>query len=154
MESLACAFDQPLDSDAHRDLAENGWIGGDSITVRYWLGRLLHRSLFRESEEAVSHALQQYFADRGYLAGAIIVRDRQAWSPAAVVLQYHAAASYGCTPPKNPRLASALEGLMIDPAIADSELAARAKTTAKQIARMSHVYLLRKLWRLRKPASV
>ncbi len=153
MESLARQFDQPVDSDAHRDLAENGWIGGDFVTVRYWLGRLLHHNFFRESDEVVSHALQKYFVDRDLLAGAVIVRDRQAWSPAAHVLHRHAAATFGCAPPKNPRLAAALEAVMIDPDIPDTELASRANTTEKQIARMCEVRLLRKLWRHRKPES-
>jgi hypothetical protein len=151
MESLALQFDQPVGSDAHRDLMENGWISGDSITVRYWLGRLLHRNFFRESDETVSCFLQQYFADRGYVAGAIIVRDRQAWSPAAIVLQSHAAISWdGALQPQNPRLASALDSAMMDPDISDTELAERAETTEKQINRMSEVFLLRKLWRLHK----
>jgi hypothetical protein len=44
MESLARKFDQPVDSPEHRALAEDGWLGGESVTVRYWLGRLLNRN--------------------------------------------------------------------------------------------------------------
>jgi hypothetical protein len=150
MEIHAREFDEPVNSEAHCCLAEYGWIGGNFVTVRYWLGRLLDHNFFRESDEAVTAAMQRYFASRGCAAGAVLVRDLQAWSAAALVLQRHAAATLPhCAQPRNPRLAAALEAVMINPEIPDAELAAFANTTEKQIARMSYVFLIRKLWRLR-----
>jgi len=152
MENLARAFGLPVDSPEHRDLAENGWIGGSGVTVRYWLGRVLRRNLFRESEEALSTALQQFFVDRGFVASAIIFRDSQAWPAAATLLQQYAAESGGCNSPKNPLLVAALEAVIRDPESSDAQLAAVAGTTPKQLARMTQVSSLRRIWRLRNAA--
>lgn len=65
MENLARAFDQPIDSQEHHDLATTAWLGGDLVTVRYWLGRLLRRNLFRESDDVVKHSLQKYLLKIG-----------------------------------------------------------------------------------------
>ena len=147
MESLARKFDQPLDSPENRDLAENGWIGGDHVTVRYWLGRLLNRNLFRERDNAVEEALQDYFIKRGQPKGARLLADRQIWSPIAKLLQHHVEGSRVTHKKHNPRLLAALEAVMSDPGLSDSELAKLAKTTEKQIARMSDVFVLRRIWK-------
>jgi hypothetical protein len=149
MESLARAFDQPLDSPEHRELAENGWIGGENVTVRYWLGRLLRRNLFRESNDAVEALLQQYFIDRGQKHGAGLVSDHQSWSPLAILLRHHVELSAGLRSTKNPRLLAALDAVMTNPDLNDSQLAKHAKTTEKQIARMTDVFILRKIWKHR-----
>jgi hypothetical protein len=52
MESLARVFDKSIDSPEHRELAENGWMGGEFVTVRYWPERLVNRNLFRETDHA------------------------------------------------------------------------------------------------------
>jgi hypothetical protein len=80
MDSLAQAFDQPFDSPEHRALAEEGWLGGAAVTVRYRLGRLLQRNFFRETDDSVKAALKEYLVDRGCERGANLVYDVQAWS--------------------------------------------------------------------------
>jgi hypothetical protein len=153
MESLARAFDQPLDTPEHRELMEHGWVGGDFITVRYWLGRLLRRNFFRDSDDAVKAALKQYFVDQGCTQGAMLAFDFQTWSTLAILLRHNAEVACGHAPTKNPRLVAALEAVMKDPECDDSQLAARANTTEKQIARMTDVHLLRKAWKHRRPGS-
>jgi hypothetical protein len=150
MESLARKFDQPLDSAEHRELMEHGWVGGDFITVRYWLGRLLRRNLFRDSDDAVKPALQQYFVDQGCAQAAILAFDFQAWSPLAILLRHHVELACGHAPTQNRRLIAALEAVMKDSDCDDSQLAARANTTEKQIARMSDITVLRKAWKHRR----
>jgi hypothetical protein len=154
MESLARAFDQPLDSPEHRDLAENGWIGGGSVTIRYWLGRLLHRNLFRESDDAVKALLEQYFINRGQYKGASLVADFQAWSSAAQLLRHHLELTTGVPSTSNPRLLAALDAVMTNPNLSELQLAKIAKTTEKQVARMTHVFVLRKIWKHRQNRAI
>lgn len=98
MENLAHAFDQPIESREYQTLAATARDGGPVVVLRYWLGRLLRRNFFRESDDA--------------------------------------------------RLAAAIREMLMNPERTDSELAAIARTTEKQIARMTDVFLLRKLWKL------
>jgi hypothetical protein len=146
MDLLVNAFDQPIDSQEHRDLAATAWMGGELISVRYWLGRLLRRNFFRESNEAVKDALRDYFVRIGCEKGASLVADLQSWSPIAILLQHEVEAVKGCGPTKNARLVAALKAVMANPDLTDSQLAILAATTEKQIARMSQVFVLRKLW--------
>jgi hypothetical protein len=97
--------------------------------------------------------MEQYFVARGCSAGAIMIRDLECWSAAAIVLQLHAAAACVCAALTNPWLAAALEALMADPGLSDSELATLAKTTENQIARTPDVFLLRKIWKHHKAAT-
>lgn len=148
MENLAHAFDQPIESREHQDLATTAWMGGELVSVRYWLGRLLRRNLFRESDDAVRESLRKHFVEIGCEKGSLLVADLQAWSPVATLLQHEVEVSDGCGPAKIPRLVAALQAVMANPELTNLELAAIAKTTEKQIARMTDVSVLRKLWRL------
>jgi hypothetical protein len=80
MEDLAHAFDKPIKSQEHQHLAATAWMGGDLVAVRYWLGRsllagafaigwgvcywlgrLLRRNVFRESDDGVMLHLSRRF---------------------------------------------------------------------------------------------
>jgi hypothetical protein len=37
MEYCAEAFDQPIESRDHQDLRTTAWMGGELVSVRYWL---------------------------------------------------------------------------------------------------------------------
>jgi hypothetical protein len=148
MENLAYAFDQPIESREHQDLATTAWMGGEDVSVRYWLGRLLRRNFFRESDDAVKDALQKYFIEVGCEKGAPLVSDYQAWSSVATLLQSQVEIYDGRPPTKNPRVVAAIRAFFANPELTDVELAAIAKTTEKQIARMSDVTVLRRLRKL------
>jgi hypothetical protein len=148
MEVLAHAFDQPIESQEHQELASSAWMGGELIVVRYWLGRLLRRNFFREFDDVVKQALQDYLVKIGCNKGSPSAFDYQAWLPIATLLRQQVETEEGCAPTKNARLVAAIQAVLTDPELNDSELAAVAKTTAKQIARMSEVSVLRKSWRL------
>jgi len=148
MENCAQAFDQPLDSPKHQDLRTTAWMGGELVSVRYWLGRLVRHNLFRVSDDAVKDTLQKYFAANGCEKGSRLVFNYQSWRPLATLLQHQVEFSEGCQLTKNPRLVAALQAVMANPEITDMQLAAIANTTEKQIARMSDVFVLRKLWNL------
>ena len=148
MENLAYAFDQPIQSRDHQDLAATAWMGGELVSVRYWLGRLLQRNFFRESDDAVKEALRKHFIQNGCEKGSHLVSDYQSWSAMVTLLQHQVEVSEGRESTKNARLVAALQAVMANPELADSELAAIAKTTEKQIARMTDVLMLRKLSKL------
>ncbi len=149
MESLARAFDMPIDSPEHRDLAENGWVGGDFVTVRYWLGRFLNRNLFHENDDSVAIALQQYLVNRGCDTGASLVFDFQAWGPVAVLLRHDVETACRHPPRSNSRLVAAIGAVFANPELTTAELADLANTTEKQVKRMTDVTLLQKLWKCR-----
>jgi hypothetical protein len=119
------------------------------VTVRYWLARLLRRNLFRESDDAAKRELRQYFTNRGQEKGASLADDLQSWSPMVVLLKHHVEISEGRRPTKRRKLISALEAVMADPDLTNSQFAKRAKTTEKQIARMTDVFQIQKLWKHR-----
>jgi hypothetical protein len=148
MESLAEAFDQPLNTEAHRSLIEDCWIGGSDICLRYRLGRLINRNLFRDSHEVVAVHLQRYFAKLGYKKGSIVARDLQTWSAFADILKHHLSETLDLNEKKSKRL-SVLEAALKNPDMTDAELAKAAKTTEKQVARIPDVTLIRKAWTMR-----
>jgi hypothetical protein len=114
------------------------------------LGRLLKHNFFRESDDAVKQALRTYFATAGCEKGSRLVSDYQSWRPVAILLQHQVELSEGCQLTKNSRLVVALQAIMANPELNDAQLAAMAKTTEKKIARMTDVFILRKLWKLRR----
>lgn len=149
MENCAQAFDQPVDSSEHQDLRATAWLGGALVSIRYWLGRLLRHNFFRETDDAVTEALKRYFAANGYEKGSRLVSDIQSWGPLTTLLQHQVECNEGCQLTKNPRQVAALDAVLKDPGLTNMQLAAIANTTEKQIARMSDVFVLRKLWKLR-----
>jgi hypothetical protein len=148
MEILAHAFDQPIDSPEHQDLAATAWMGGEGISVRYWLGRLLRHNFFRESDDTVKVALKKYFTEAGCEKGSQLVADYQSWSALTIHLKHKVEIGENSRPTTTPKLVTALQAVMADPERTDVELAVVAKTTEKQIRRMTEITVLRKLWRL------
>jgi hypothetical protein len=107
----------------------------------------LGRNLFRESDAAVKAALQQYLMEHGCEKGSLLVSDYQAWEAVATLLQDQAELDAGSQPTKNPRLVAAIQAVMANPELTNSELATIAKTTEGEVARMTDVFLIQKLWR-------
>ncbi len=150
MENLAHAFDKPIGSREHQDLAGTAWMGGEAVSVRYWLGRLLCRNFFRESDDDVKEALQKYLIAHGCDKGSTLAYNYESWSSLAIALQHQFELREGSNPNKNRRLPAAIWGVLVDPDATDAQLAAHSKTTEKQIARMTDVLVLRKLWKKRR----
>jgi hypothetical protein len=142
-------FDLPVDSKEHRILRDDCWIGGEYVSIRYFLGRLIRQNLFRESDDIVGTALARYLKRNGWTHGALMVGDPQVWSPAVKLLKHQLELKEGVKPTQNARLIAAIAAVMNDASISDANLAAYAKTTVRQIARMSDIRVLRKAWRLR-----
>jgi len=70
-----------------------------------------------------------------------------------VLLKHYVELGEGCRPAANPRLVAALEAVMENPQLTNSELAIQAKTTEKQIARMGDVFAIQRVWRFRQASA-
>jgi hypothetical protein len=143
MESCAHAFDQPIDSKEHQSLATTAWMGGPLVEMRYWLGRLLNRNLFRESVERVQDALSHALSELAPPAGASVFANARAWSATLTILRDLVEQRDGVRPTAKPKYLAVLRALLANPDLTTFELAKLARTTEKQIARMSDVTVLR-----------
>jgi hypothetical protein len=145
LDSLALAFDTPFDSPEHRDLEQNGWIGGTAVTVRFYLGRLIRQNLFRVSTDEVTSLFVQYLGNRISREGAELLRYGQGWDIAELLLRSYFESETRCKSKCDQREIAAIEACLSNPNLSDTELAQMANTTTKQLARMSTLKLARKL---------
>ena len=145
MKNLAHAFDQPIESREHQDLATTAWMGGPLVSVRYWLGRLLYKNLYRESDEIVADSLCRHFSAIGSPEGASLLSSPEAWAIADVLLRLQVESRDGIKPTARPKRVVVLRALLSDPDLTDVELARLAQTTAKQVARMTDAAWLRRI---------
>lgn len=148
MDSLAEAFDSPLDSPDHRMLAEDAWLGGPLVSVRYYLGRLIGRNLFRESDDEVLSEVRNYFAREFSKDGAAILQDARGWKIAEFVMRSRFEATTLGKPRRNRQEVQAVSAFLANPKLSTIELATSAETTIKQLARMSTLQYARTIHRL------
>src|SRR5262245_60534799 len=137
MERLAKIFDMPATSVEHRALAEDCWMGGKGVSVRYHLGRILGVNLFRETNDQVRRRLKKWLARRTSKNGAVIVRDLSGWQVAGSLLRWDFETETGRKLSGAKKEYAALVAYLTDPTISMPELARRAETTEKQLARMT-----------------
>lgn len=149
MKKQVDPFDQPVSSNEYQRLAATIWMGGDLLTVRYWLGRILRHNLLREPDHSVKVLLKRFCLSNGYDKGSLLVDDYQSWPSFSLILQHEVEQNESDKKRKNLKLIAAIQAMLTDPELTDSELASIAKTTEKQIARMSNIAVLRKAWKLR-----
>ena len=147
METCAFAFDQPLDSVEHQQLATTAWMGGPDVAVRYWLGRLARRNFFREPHLVVQASLEGYLIVNGFMKGAQLVADHGTWSTFAAFLHHRVEFEAGSAPSLTLRQMAIIEGVLRDPDASDAQLAALARTTEKQVAKFSDATVLRRTWK-------
>ena len=144
MESLARSFDCPVDSREYTDLAESIWLGGSSLTVRFYLGRLLGRNLFRETNAEVEQRLVEYMSSLTSAAGGELVRGGQGWGIASEILRYRFEMQTKGTSALKRRSIAAIETFLSNPSLTLAELANELRTTEKQLARISGLTVARK----------
>jgi hypothetical protein len=139
MEDIARAFDCPPDSPEYEMLADTAWMGGPLIGVRFYLGRLIDRNLFRESDDAVEKYLVEYFSTYTSPAGADLLRGVDGWPIAADILRHRFEQQVGKSTHLARKLTAkailAVELYLKDPAIRMAQLAKEMKTTQKQLER-------------------
>jgi hypothetical protein len=130
-------FDEPFDSTWHVQMARDAWIGGDFTTVPYYLSRLQEVNHFRKSDSELDQAVQRFFATQYSEEVAAIFRDRMHWGFAAEVLRHLFFQGQGSEVPLKPKVFAAYEAFLKKPNATLAEIARRAKTTEKQILKMS-----------------
>ncbi len=137
MEWLAKIFDTPAASVEHRMLVDELWIAGDTVSVRYYLGRILGLNLFREADDKVRSRLKKWLAGRTSKKGALVVNNRDGWQVANSLLRWDFETETGRKLSGTRKEYAALDAYLTDPTISMPELAKRAGTTEKQLARMT-----------------
>ena len=148
LEAYARAFDTPPTSDEHRRWFECVWVAGKWVAVRYYLGRLIGRNLFREADADVSAALVAFVAEITSPEGASLIGGEglQGWLLAEPLLRHlFETSNIGGFPGRRHREAAAIRAFLSDPDIQPARLAILAGTTEKQLARMPSVAQLRRL---------
>lgn len=134
---LAEQFDEPYDSPLHSDMAQNAWIGGDFVTVPYFLGRLQEINYFRMSDLELDQAVQRFIAAQYSEAVTILFCDRKHWHLVAEVLQQLFLLQRGEAPSLKPKVFAAYEQFLRKPSSTLEEVARQAGTTEKQVRKMS-----------------
>jgi hypothetical protein len=145
MDSLATAFDAEPNSEEHRRLAESVWLGGAFVEVRYYLGLLLKRNLFRESHSEVDRRLIAFMKTITSREGARLLADDRSWYLAVPLLRFRYESELLGSAKRKPRNVMAVEEFLKDPSITLSALASRVGTTEKQLSRMTELRYARAL---------
>jgi hypothetical protein len=150
VEHLAQTFDALPSPDAARTLEEAAALSGPSVAVRYYLGRLIGRNLFRSEDQQVSRALVAFVAKMISRRGAsVLTAGRlQRWTVAVPLLRDALDARTCGKRRTKPKRVAAIEVLLKDPSLDGEALARAARTTSRQLARISEIAVLRKLIRV------
>jgi hypothetical protein len=138
LEALAQSFDEAPESERHRLLQQTAWMGGQVVSVRYYLGRLIHRNLFRVSDEAVSSELQRYLSKVTSKKGAAVISNAgfRGWVAAELLLRDTFERRFLGESSCNAKHVAAIQSLLSNPALSLDEIASAARTTVKQLSRL------------------
>jgi hypothetical protein len=137
MNDLARAFDAPPTSREHRNLADSAWLGGYLVSVRYYLGRLLNKNLFRESDAKVQRRITAFIAATASKEGASLVADEGSWQLSEPILRFRYETEINGESKRKPREVAAIEAFLQNPSVELADLAQIVGTTEKQLRRMS-----------------
>lgn len=145
MENLARNFDLPITSHEHALLANTAWMGGSLVSVRFYLGRLLGRNLFRETDAEVEERLVEYISRSTSIVGGNLLRCLSGWNVAGELFRYYfEIQTKGASCLKDIHIA-AIEGFLGDPSLTLAQLAKEVGTTEKQLSRIATLTVVRKL---------
>lgn len=147
LDELARRFDLPIDSPEHIDFAETAWMGGEWVAVRFYLGRLLGRNLFRESQAEVEQQFVDYLSHLTSPTGGALLRDQQGWVIAGQITRFRFEMQTNGRSALNARRIAAVEAFLTNPSATIAQLAKQLKTTEKQLERNSDLTVARKLAR-------
>jgi hypothetical protein len=113
-------------------------MGGQVVSLRYYLGRLIHRNLFRVSDEAVSSELQRYLSKATSKQGAAVIRSAgvRGWAAAELLLRDTFERRFLGESSCNAKHVAAIRSLLSNPALSLDEIASEARTTVKQLNRL------------------
>ncbi len=120
-------------------------MGGSSVSVRFYLGRLVGRNLFRESDAEVEVRLADYVSQLTSATGANLSHSLQGWDVAGDILRYRfEIKTKGKSCLKRLHIAS-IETFLTDPSLTFAELAQKVGTTEKQLNRNASLTVARKI---------
>ncbi|HEY7115619.1 MAG TPA: hypothetical protein VH475_03475 [Tepidisphaeraceae bacterium] len=142
---LADLFDQPHSQERHERLDFDCAMIGDRMMVRYYLGSLIGRNLFREPDAEVLRHLVAYVSTVASAQGASLLMEEEwvGWLVGAFLLRGLFETRVLDKAPRDRKQVAAVRALLTDPSISLPALATAAGTTEKQLARMTHVSLIR-----------
>src|SRR5258708_7041477 len=135
MEEFARMFDLPITSREHMMLADEAWIGGSLVSVRFYLGRLLDTNLFRETYAKVEQRLVEYISELTSVEGGNLIRDLQGWDIAGEILRYRFEMQTKGGSSLKARNIAAVERFLANPSLPLGQLAKEVGTTEKQLSR-------------------
>jgi hypothetical protein len=137
LEALAESFDEAPESARHRMLQETAWMGGQVVTVRYYLGRLIEQNLFRVSDEAVTAELHKYLSEVTSKKGAVVISNAEfrGWCAAELLLRDLFERRFLGKSSCNVKRVAAIRCFLSDPTLSLDEIAVKAHTTVKQLKR-------------------
>jgi len=144
LEHLAEAFDAPIASQRHRRLESTAWMGGPLVEVRYYLGRLVRRNIFRASDVEVFAAMVSFVAGLTSEHGASLLGayGLQGWMVARVLLRYEYEMRVHGKSTRKKRPVAMVRAFLTNPSLTVSELAKAARTTEKQVKRNTDLKVL------------
>ena len=145
METLAKIFDLPETSEKYQALAAETWLGGSGIVVRYFLGRLLVRNLFRESNSEVEQHIISWLLGRASKSGVLLMNSSDLWTFGAELTRDEFEVSQNRSTTLNAREAAAVLAFLRDPTITIAALANLVGSTEKQLGRMTLLNYVRAL---------
>ena len=145
MENLAREFDLPTTSREHANLAETAWMAGCLVTVRFYLGRLLARNLFRETDAEVEERLVEFISRSTSPAGGNLVRGMSGWDIAGELLRHRFETQTKGASCFKDLYITVIERFLCNPSLTLAELAKEVGTTEKQLRRNSTLTAVRKL---------
>ncbi|HEY7115290.1 MAG TPA: hypothetical protein VH475_01820 [Tepidisphaeraceae bacterium] len=145
LATLAEAWDASPLPRRDRRLGEAAAPVGPLVGVRYYLGILLGRNLFRLTDREVSDVLVSFVApftsERG--ARLLVADGMQGWSVAALLLRNRVDGHSRGVLRRYATQVRAIEVFLTDPTIGTAALAEAVGTTEKQLARMAYLNQLR-----------
>lgn len=138
LEALAQSFDEAPESERHRLLQQTAWMGGQVVSLRYYLGRLINRNLFRVSDEVVSNELHKYLSELTSRKGAVVIDNAgvRGWCAAELLLRDVFERRFFGKSTCNAKQVAAIRSLLSNPALSLDEIASEAGTTLKQLNRL------------------
>jgi hypothetical protein len=150
MKETSRHFDMPPDSPEHDRLLQTAWMGGPLVAVRCYLGRLIGRNLFRESDADVEQRLVEFVSRLTSATGGELMRGADGWSIAAEILRYRfeeqARKPTALAPKLTAKVMMPVELYLTKPSLSLDELAKEANTTPRQLSRNSLLNHVRRVW--------
>jgi hypothetical protein len=143
---LAKEFDASFSAEREEELSFAAFLCGSQVGLRYYLGRIAKRNLFRRSDAEVRRTMVAFVATMTSKRGAVLAAGPLAgWTMATLLLRHEFENQTVGKSAVPRRRAAIIRAFLTDPSMTNAKLARAANTTEKQIARDPDVRVLRHL---------